>query len=67
MQYYNVGDSINPEVYGTLGQHFGRFTLKADSKTEMLELVKSIQQKLEIRNTDGADMYVMKFNLTRIE
>lgn len=67
LQYYNVGDTINPEVYGTLGQHFGRFTLKANNKLEMLELVKNIQQKLSIKNIDGDDMYVMRFDLTRIK
>lgn len=66
LQYYHVGDSIDPDVYGTLGQHFGRFTLKADNKKGMIDLVKNIQEKLEIRNMDGADMYVMKFNTTRI-
>lgn len=66
LQYYNVGDLIAPEVYGTLGQHFGRLTLKADSKDEMLKLVEMIQQKLEIRNTNGDDMYVMKFDLNRV-
>ncbi len=29
LQYYKSGDTIGPEVMGTLGQHFGRFTLKA--------------------------------------
>lgn len=67
LQYYNVGDSITPEVYGTLGQHFGRFTLKAANKEKMIELVKLIQQKLEIRDTNGNDMYRMKFDIARIK
>lgn len=67
LQYYNVGDVIKPEVYGTLGQHFGRFTLKTDNKMEMLKVVKVIQQKLKIKDTNGNDMYVMKFDLSRIE
>lgn len=66
LQYYRVGDLIAPEVYGTLGQHFGRFTLNADSKYEMLELVDMIQQKLQIRSINGDDMYVMKFDLNRV-
>lgn len=67
LQYYNVGDSIVPEVYGTLGQHFGRFTLKTESKTKMLELVKRIQDTLKIKDTSGNDMYVMKFDLARVK
>ena len=49
LQYYNVGDSITPEVYGTLGQHFGRFTLKAANKEKMIELVKT--DTTEVRNS----------------
>lgn len=67
LQYYNVGDSILPEVYGTLGQHFGRLTLKTNNKKKMLELVEMIQQKLEIRDINGDDMYAMKFDLNRIK
>ena len=66
LQYYNEGDVITPEVFGTLGQHFGRFTLQAKSKEEMFRLVEKIQQVLTITNTNGEDMYAMKFDLCRI-
>lgn len=67
LQYYKVGDSIVPEVYGTLGQHFGRFTLKADNKEEMLELINKIQLNLQIEDIEGNDMYVMKFDIARVK
>lgn len=67
LQYYKVGDTITPEVLGTLGQHFGRFTLRAGSKDEMMYLVRKIQRTLKIRNASGEEMYLMKFNLGRID
>lgn len=67
LQYYNVGDIIKPQYMGTLSQHFGRFTLKADSKTEILELVATIQRKLLITSQAGEDMYAMKFDTSRVQ
>lgn len=67
LQYYKVGDTITQEVYGTLGQHFGRFTLKANNKEEMLQLVENIQKTLKICNIDGKDMYTMKFDVKRVD
>lgn len=66
LQYYYVGDTISTEVYGTLGQHFGRFTLKAESKKEMLSVVDIIQKKLEILDASGKDMYKRKFDINRV-
>lgn len=66
LQYYNVGETIVPEVMGTLGQHFGRFTLQARNKDEMISIVKEIQEKLLIRNIRGEDMYSMKFDIKRL-
>ena len=67
LQYYNIGDRIVPEVLGTLGQHFGRFTLKTSSKQEMVEVVNKIQNKLQIKNSNGDDMYTMKFDTNRLK
>ena len=66
LQYYKVGDIITPQVLGTLGQHFGRFTLIAEKKEEMVSLVKIIQYKLKIRDIHGKDMYTMKFDINRL-
>lgn len=67
LQYYNVGDTITPELYGTLGQHFGRFTLKTKCKEEMIDLVMKIQKKIKIQNINKDDMYKMKFDTLRIK
>ena len=65
LQYYKSGDTIGPEVMGTLGQHFGRFTLKAFNREDMKTAVQMIQSKLLVRNTLGQDMYSMKFDMGR--
>lgn len=66
LPYYEVGDEITPEALGTLGQHFGRFTLKASSKEEMLSIVNEIQDILLIEDSNGNDMYSMKFDTSRV-
>lgn len=66
LRYYEVGATIVPRVMGTLEQHFGRFTLQAENKDEMISVVKEIQEKLQIQNTLGEDMYSMKFDVRRL-
>lgn len=66
LQYYDVGDEITRDYIGTLGQHFGRFTLEADDKKSMIELVKYIQEKLKIKDFKDNDIYNMKFDVNRL-
>ncbi|MBS5571449.1 MAG: ATP-grasp domain-containing protein [Clostridiales bacterium] len=66
LQYYDVGDEILPSVVGTLGQHFGRFTLKADNEEEMLSIINEIQKLLLIEDINGNDLYTMKFDTKRV-
>lgn len=66
LQYYQIGDSISTHVMGTLGQHFGRFTLKTKSEKEMIDLVNFIQSNLYVKDYDGKDLFTMKFNPTRL-
>lgn len=51
---------------GTLGQHFGRFTLKADNEEEMLSIINEIQKLLLIEDINGNDLYTMKFDTKRV-
>lgn len=66
LQYYHAGDTVKPEVMGTLGQHFGRFTLKAKNQKDMIDLVNTIQSSLEIKDNNGKDMFTMKFDVNRL-
>lgn len=66
LQYYQIDDEIKTEALGTLGQHFGRYTLCAKSKKEMIEAVNEIQSKIRIKNKQGADMFMMKFDTNRL-
>ncbi len=65
IQYYNVGDSILPKNIGTLGQHFGRFTLIADSREEIEAAVSRVNAELVISDTNGNKMNEMLFDLNR--
>lgn len=66
LQYYKEGDTITPADLGTLNQHFGRFTLKAGNKQEMIAAVQSIQEKLRIKDKKGNEMYMRRFDVGRL-
>lgn len=67
LQYYHEDDIVKESYMGTLMQHFGRFTLKADDKKGMIDLVNKIEQTLKITDTQGKDLHTMKFDTNRIK
>ncbi|MBQ3082291.1 MAG: hypothetical protein IJB76_00040 [Clostridia bacterium] len=67
IQYYHEGDTLLPKNMGTLGQHFGRFTMVADSPEELKNAVARINGELVIKDTEGARMNGLKFDLERTE
>lgn len=67
LQYYHEGDTMKEGYMGTLMQLFGRFTLKADNKQAMIELVDKIEQTLRITDAEGKDLHTMKFDTKRIK
>lgn len=67
LQYYHEGETVKDSYMGTLMQHFGRFTLKADDKKEMIDLVNKIEQTLKITDSQGMDLHTMKFDTKRIK
>ena len=66
LQYYKVGDTVLPEVLGTLGQHFGRYTLRGKNKEEILETVNKIQCLLSIKDNNDKEMFTYKFDTARV-
>lgn len=66
IQYYEEGDEIEQRVIGTLGQHFGRFTLIAETAEEIYDAVRNIQNTLVIKDENGNEMNELKFDLGRI-
>ena len=66
LQYYYEGDVVDPKVVGTLSQHFGRFSIIADSDKEAFDTVNTIQELLTVRNTNGEKMNTMPFDLSRV-
>lgn len=65
LQYYNVGDTIEQKVIGTLGQHFGRITFIANSYKQELDLINYFQQNVKVYDTKGMIMNEMKFDVKR--
>lgn len=66
IQYHHVGITITQHHIGTLGQHFGRFTLIANTQDELLAAVEKINSVLLIRDTDGNRLNQLLFDLDRI-
>ena len=67
IQYYNVGDTIQPRFIGTLGQHFCRITFLAESHEEAIEYVQYFQKNLVIYNTEGKQMNNLPFDVKRLD
>lgn len=67
LQYYHEGEIVKESHMGTLMQHFGRFTLMADDKEAMIDLVNNIEKTLKITDKDGRDLHKMKFDTNRIK
>ncbi len=67
IQYYEIGDTIKSEFVGTLQQHFGRFTMTADSKSELREAIEKIQKILKILDEKGKQMNALPFDLSRLD
>lgn len=65
IQYYFVGDTIDESCIGTLGQHFGRFTMIANSEKELEEAILRINRALTVRSEAGEVMNTMKFDVSR--
>ncbi len=65
IQYYQEGDTILPKHIGTLGQHFGRFTLIADSQDEIFDAVERIKKELVLKDENGNVMNTLLFDWNR--
>jgi len=67
IQYYQVGQHMAQSNVGTLQQHFGRFSIIADTEEEICATVTAIQNELRIYDTEGNRMNSMQFDLGRME
>lgn len=65
LQYYREGDTIEPRVIGTLGQHFGRITFIVDSHEEEVALIRYFQNTVRVYNTDGKRLNNLQFDVSR--
>lgn len=67
LQYYDVGDTIEQRVIGTLGQHFGRITFIVNSTEEEREVITHFQNTIRIYDVDGRRMNNLQFDINRFE
>ena len=66
LQYYNEGDNVPESVVGTLGQHLSRISIITDTETELLNAITRVQNSIKVTDTDGKEMYVKRFDLSRL-
>ena len=67
IQYHHVGSTITDHHIGTLGQHFGRFTLIADSEDILYSTVEKINTMLSILDDKGNKMNQLTFDISRVK
>ena len=56
---------MSEDVIGTLGQHFGRFTLRAESVAELRAAAERVQKILSITDENGSEMFTLRFDTAR--
>lgn len=66
LQNYVVGDTIPESAMGTLGQQFARIAVKTDNKAELISIINRLQDGLSIKDTNGNEMYTMRFDTDRL-
>lgn len=66
IQYYQVGDTVTDKVIGTLGQHFGRFTIICDDLVTAKSTLHKIQETLRVFDENGQQMNCYPFDTDRI-
>lgn len=67
LQYYRVGDTVRPDVIGTLGQHFARITLMANDRQIVLAAAERAQELLHISDENGNEMFRFRFDFARVD
>ena len=60
LQYYREGDTVPESVIGTLGQHFSRISMIADTEEELNAAIIRIQNYIKITDTCGNEMYLLR-------
>ena len=66
IQYYTVDDTVLEKHVGTLQQHFGRFTMIAQSEEEIVRTVGEIQRLLIVRDKEERIMNYLSFDCERL-
>lgn len=66
IQYYHEGDTVAESAIGTLAQQFARISIVADDKDSLVKIVNRLQDGISVKNTEGAEMYTMRFDTDRL-
>ena len=67
LQYYNIGDTIEKKVIGTLGQHFCRITFVCDTYHELIEMINFFQNTLSVFDKDNNKLNSLQFDIKRLQ
>lgn len=66
-QNYHEGDIIKDEYIGTLSQHFARIKFISKSKSEIINNINDIHQKLDVIDVNGNSLIYKRFDTNRID
>ena len=66
IQYYHEGDTVSESAIGTLAQQFARISVVAATKDELVQTINRLQEGISVKNTNGEEMYTMRFDTNRL-
>lgn len=66
-QNYHEGDTIKEDYIGTLSQHFARIKFISKSKSEIIDNIHYIHQKLDVIDVNGNSLIYKRFDTNRID
>lgn len=66
IQYFHEGETVYEKDQGNLGQQFARIYIVAKTKDELVAHVNRIQDAISIKDTDGNEMFNLRFDTNRL-
>jgi len=66
IQYFHVGETVYEKDQGNLGQQFARIYILAKTKDELVAHVNRIQDAISIKDTEGNEMFNLRFDTNRL-
>lgn len=65
-QFYKVGDTVMPQVLGTLGQSLCRIHIIANNREQLASVIAKVQNTIEVIDVEGNNMLLNGFDTSML-